>query len=178
MPDFLKIANQSGASQDDFEMSQMMFVMAQIKPKKILEIGVHTGNGLKAFKQAFPKAKLYGLEIDTQHLQFKDFELIEGDGTQPDIIEKVKAFGPFDFIFIDGDHTYQGVEADWNNYKDMVAPGGAIGFHDTSRVGEGWMSKVEVRPFLEQLTQSQTYKYIEFRNGWENPGTVIIWPES
>lgn len=156
----------------------MLEVIDQIQPKKILEIGVHTGGGLQSFGQAFPDAELFGIEIDAQYLHFKDFHLFEGDGTTREMIDRVAEFGPYDFIFIDGDHTYNGVKADWENYKDMVAPGGAVGFHDTSRVGEGWMSKVEVRPFLEHLTENYSYKYVEFRNGWQNPGTVIIWPES
>lgn len=176
MIDFQKIAEDCGASQDAFELRQMLETVAQLKPKKILEIGVHTGNGLKAFGQAFPDAKLYGLEIDSQFLQFKDFALIEGDATKPEIIEAVRKLGPFDFIFIDGDHRFEGVKADWDNYHGMVRPGGAVGFHDTSRTGEGWMSKVEVRPFLETLWQSNSYKCVEFWNGRENPGTAIIWP--
>jgi cephalosporin hydroxylase len=35
-----------------------------------------------------------------------------------------------DFLFIDGDHTDQGVTADYNDYKEFVRPGGLIGFHD------------------------------------------------
>lgn len=177
MPNFWKIAKESGASQDWFELEQMLEVMDQLKPTSILEIGVHTGRGLESFGKAFPKAKLVGLEIDTKFLQFKDFTLIEGDGTKPEIIEKVRKEGPYDFIFIDGDHTFEGVKADWENYRGMIYAGGAIGFHDTSRVGEGWMSKVEVRPFLDELFKQSSMRMVEFRNGWENPGTIIVWPE-
>jgi len=35
-----------------------------------------------------------------------------------------------DFLFIDGDHTEVGVEADYNDYKEFVRPGGLIAFHD------------------------------------------------
>jgi cephalosporin hydroxylase len=37
----------------------------------------------------------------------------------------------FDFAFIDGDHTYDGVRADWLAYSPMVRPGGTVAFHDT-----------------------------------------------
>ena len=33
-------------------------------------------------------------------------------------------------IFIDGDHTYDQVVADFQNYQDMIAPGGILVFHD------------------------------------------------
>jgi hypothetical protein len=35
-----------------------------------------------------------------------------------------------DFLFIDGDHTYEGVKQDYEMYKHLVKPGGWIGFHD------------------------------------------------
>lgn len=35
-----------------------------------------------------------------------------------------------DLLFIDGDHTYEGVKHDFMLYRDLVRPGGLIGFHD------------------------------------------------
>lgn len=35
-----------------------------------------------------------------------------------------------DFLFIDGDHVYEGVKQDYEMYKHLVKPGGWIGFHD------------------------------------------------
>jgi len=35
-----------------------------------------------------------------------------------------------DFLFIDGDHSYEGVKADYEDYRDFVRPGGLIAFHD------------------------------------------------
>ena len=35
-----------------------------------------------------------------------------------------------DLLFIDGDHTYRSVLADWLIYKNFVAKGGIIAFHD------------------------------------------------
>ena len=58
---------------------------------------------------------------------------LEGDSHNKNFKEKV--YSEFsneklDFLFIDGDHTEVGVEADFNNYKDMVREGGIIAFHD------------------------------------------------
>ncbi|MEO0559033.1 MAG: class I SAM-dependent methyltransferase [Bacteroidota bacterium] len=36
-----------------------------------------------------------------------------------------------DFLFIDGDHRYDGLKADWEAWRDLVAPGGIVGLHDT-----------------------------------------------
>jgi hypothetical protein len=35
-----------------------------------------------------------------------------------------------DLLFIDGDHEYEGVRSDFVQYRDLVAPGGLIVFHD------------------------------------------------
>jgi len=35
-----------------------------------------------------------------------------------------------DFLFIDGDHTYEGVKRDFNMYSSLVKEGGIIAFHD------------------------------------------------
>lgn len=37
-----------------------------------------------------------------------------------------------DFIFIDGDHAYEGLERDWLLYSKKVIPGGYILLHDTA----------------------------------------------
>jgi predicted O-methyltransferase YrrM len=36
-----------------------------------------------------------------------------------------------DFVFIDGDHSYDGLRADWEAWSPLVAPGGVVGLHDS-----------------------------------------------
>lgn len=36
----------------------------------------------------------------------------------------------FDILFVDADHSYNGVSSDYNNYKRVVKNGGYIAFHD------------------------------------------------
>ena len=38
--------------------------------------------------------------------------------------------GECDFLFIDGDHTKEGVKEDFESYSPLVRDGGWIGFHD------------------------------------------------
>jgi len=38
---------------------------------------------------------------------------------------------PVDFVFIDGDHTYEGLRADWDTWAGLVAPDGLIAIHDS-----------------------------------------------
>src|SRR4029077_15872319 len=38
----------------------------------------------------------------------------------------------FDFAFVDGDHSYDGLRLDWELVGRRLAPGGGACFHDTS----------------------------------------------
>ena len=38
---------------------------------------------------------------------------------------------PVALIFIDGDHSYEGLSADWFAWKPLVAPGGLVCLHDS-----------------------------------------------
>jgi predicted O-methyltransferase YrrM len=37
----------------------------------------------------------------------------------------------FDFVFIDGDHSYRGLQKDWEAWSQVVAPGGILAIHDS-----------------------------------------------
>ena len=58
---------------------------------------------------------------------------IHGDSHSYETLEKVVNLldgEKVDFLFIDGDHTYEGVKADYQMYRHIVKSGGWIGFHD------------------------------------------------
>jgi len=38
---------------------------------------------------------------------------------------------PIDFLFIDGDHSWTGVERDWRDWSSHVVPGGLVALHDS-----------------------------------------------
>jgi predicted O-methyltransferase YrrM len=76
-------------------------------------------------------------------------DLMNGQSGQPELLQKVAEIvdakiikgnsrevhtqidGPFDMILIDGDHSYEGVKADWDNYFPKLESGGIICLHDT-----------------------------------------------
>jgi predicted O-methyltransferase YrrM len=47
---------------------------------------------------------------------------------------------PIDLLFIDGDHTENGVRRDWLDWNRFVVPGGIVIFHDARRFEGGWTS--------------------------------------
>jgi predicted O-methyltransferase YrrM len=42
---------------------------------------------------------------------------------------------PASLLFVDGDHTYEGARADYERWRELVAPGGDMLFHDAVDVG-------------------------------------------
>jgi predicted O-methyltransferase YrrM len=41
-----------------------------------------------------------------------------------------------DFVFIDGDHSYEGLRGDWEAWSGLVAPGGVVALHDSCSSAE------------------------------------------
>lgn len=55
------------------------------------------------------------------------YRLIQGMSEAPDVIEQA-ATETYNYMFIDGDHSYAGVVRDWANYGPMLEPGGFVLF--------------------------------------------------
>lgn len=63
----------------------------------------------------------------------QDLRLIDGDSHSPASVERFREAldgRKLDLLLIDGDHTYEGVKADYELYSGFVRPGGTIAFHD------------------------------------------------
>ena len=74
-----------------------------------------------------------GAEIPEAYKDFVKIELIDPD--DPDSLaivcdEQIKQHGKFDVVFIDGDHSYDGVSHDWYVVARRLAIDGVALFHD------------------------------------------------
>lgn len=103
--------------------------------------------------------------------------VILGDSTDAGVIQKAEYHGPYDAIFIDGDHRYEGVKKDWENYRGFARK--VVAFHDI--VAHGAISSatgdhVEVPRLWQEIKQThQTIEIIEA--GAERPlgiGVVVL----
>jgi predicted O-methyltransferase YrrM len=59
--------------------------------------------------------------------------LIRSDSHLPSTLEELERHldgTELDFLFIDGDHTYEGVKKDFEMYSPLVGAGGIIALHD------------------------------------------------
>jgi hypothetical protein len=49
--------------------------------------------------------------------------------------------GQIDFLFIDGDHSENGVRRDWDDWHRFVATGGIVVFHDAALFPRSWTAR-------------------------------------
>lgn len=87
-------------------------------------------------------------------------DLIRGDSQLSSTLDQVKHLlggKALDYLFIDGDHRYQGVRQDFSLYAQLVRPGGIVAFHDiaegepvpTVDVPRFWREIRDLSPTLE-----------------------------
>jgi hypothetical protein len=78
-----------------------------------------------------------GDQLRGQNLKFIPRVEIIGSSMEPRVIEMAKQISKirqYDILFIDGDHSYNGVKNDTLNYISIVRGGGYLIFHDTEHI--------------------------------------------
>ena len=67
-----------------------------------------------------------------------------------------------DFFFVDGDHSFEGLAADWKVVRQLLKPRGVAGFHDTaSASGAKVHSEGAIRFFDEVIAKDSEFTRIE-----------------
>jgi len=74
-----------------------------------------------------------------------------------------------DFLFIDGDHTYEGVRRDFEMYSPLVRGGGAVAFHD---IVPGPPENVGGVPKFWSEVRNR-FKHLEIVKDWSQGGYGI-----
>ena len=62
---------------------------------------------------------------------------------------------PIDFLFIDGDHSYDAVRRDWEDWSGHVTPGGHVAFHDALPEAAWMDDSYGSARFVSELLDSQ-----------------------
>lgn len=155
------IAQRSLASQDKWELEQLLLEVEKIHPKVIVEIGVHLGGGMRVLKEAFDPKYMIGLEQDTCY-EYPELTVLTGvdshkEETKSKLIGALSDMGKIDYMMIDGDHSYQGVQLDFYMYKDLVRKGGIIAFHDIGVINN---DSCHVKEFWNDIKGRYSYKEI------------------
>ena len=137
--------------QNPVEIEALFKAVCEISPERVLEIGTARGGSLYLWIQAaeptatvvsvdlpggdfggaYPEARVPFYEAFRRSDQ--QLTLLRLDSHEPSTLDAVKAAfnqQTIDFAFIDGDHTYEGVKADFEDYGPLVRAGGLVAFHD------------------------------------------------
>lgn len=126
------------------EILALARAVQSIAPRIILEIGTASG-GTALIWSYLASERVITCDLKDMTYQAPLFtrfpppgsrcqiSLLTGDSHRADFkaqVERALGGAQVDFLFIDGDHSEQGVTADYRDYKGFVRPGGLIAFHD------------------------------------------------
>ena len=79
-------------------------------------------------------------------------------GTSESLVVLARHTGLYDFVFIDGDHSYNGAKKDFENALNVIKPDGIIAFHDSNVYEEGmgvWKLMDELKKDARYTLQEQ-----------------------
>jgi len=159
--------------------------------KHLLEIGTYRGGTLFVFSQVAEKdATIISVDYSMTILGFvyragqwplfrkfirkgQSLLLLRKDSHQAETLTGIERFlqgHKLDFLFIDGDHTYQGVRKDFEMYSPLVRSGGLVAFHDITPSGDK-----EVYKFWAEVKNNYTYKEFIHRTGEDAMGIGVLW---
>jgi len=140
-------AYKTKSSQIESEILALARAVEEIEPRVILELGTARGGTLLLWSQLASELVVScdiqarrGLHEIAESFPPPDsacrVDLVVGNSHSPEVEDEIRRLllgRPIDFLFIDGDHSEAGVEADFLRYGRWVRPGGAIAFHDIAR---------------------------------------------
>lgn len=191
----VEIARAAGAfrsNQKKGEITPLLDALSKLEPRRILEIGSDRGGTLALFAHiATPPAKVLSIDINYPSLRAKcnklvipdtcDLTCLECDSHSAQAFEHASKWlngERLDFLFIDGDHSYDGVKADYETFSPLVRPGGLIGFHDIvedykTRYGRPTLCDVGEVPRYWRELKSQVAEPIELIEDPEQDGYGI-----
>ena len=154
-----------------------------IQPKTILEIGTCNGGTLFIWSN-LASGRVISCDLNESKVRGELYQHFTPTGSDCDVVSlagdshsdaflkvvEARLEGEkVDFLFIDGDHTEEGVKKDYEMYSPLVRKGGLIAFHDIVEKQPTPMNQVFY--FWEKL--KPTVKYEEFVNDHKQTGFGI-----
>ena len=133
------------------EILQLARILQEHSPKRSMEIGTNYGGTLFLLCNVSPPdAKIISVDLPSGPFgggypkrkvplfrrfakNDQELHLIRGDSHSEEIkkqVLKILNGEPLDYLFIDGDHTYSGVQRDFQMYSPLMRSGGIVVFHD------------------------------------------------
>jgi predicted O-methyltransferase YrrM len=121
------------------ELDAALALHGRLRPKRILEIGCWDGGTLREWLQAKPPPTLV-VAVSLEHRQPEAYEgwrqartqlvVGTGDSMGADMQALIREHAPYDWAFIDGEHSYPYVRHDMDMVMPLMRAGGAVLLHD------------------------------------------------
>lgn len=169
------------------EIAELGRILQSAAPRRSLEIGTDYGGTLLLLcRLSPPNAKIISVDLPSGRFgggyprrkvplfrkfpkEAQQLHLIRGDSHSLETKERVlRILGDelLDYLFVDADHTYDGVRNDFQMYAPLVRSGGIVAFHDI--IDHKKETKCEVSKFWAQVKQHYRYHEIvaDRSQGW------------
>jgi cephalosporin hydroxylase len=140
--------------QSKYEIKTFLEEVEKRKPRTIVEIGTGRGGTLYMYcryltsatriitvdlpqsaRNQWNNGRLWRTFSNRAELVFLEGDS-HGSAIRSEVARLVGQEGA-DFIFIDGDHSYEGVKADFHGFRPMLAKGGILAMHDINLQDSG-----------------------------------------
>jgi predicted O-methyltransferase YrrM len=157
------------------EFVPLLEEVRRLNPQTVLEIGTHRGGTLYLWARlARPDAILVSIDLPGGKFgggyspfrapiyrrfaqERQKLHLMRANSHSESTLEETNRLlsgRPIDLLFIDGDHTHQGVKRDWEMYSPLVRSGGLVVFHDVA----GNYGETQVKAFWDTIKASYAHK--------------------
>ena len=164
------------------DIESLAALLAWRKPKRVFEIGTYKGASSDLFLTLLPQAQVISIAF-VQDLGLGGrynnddlppdqvgalvspenrprFTQLIGDSHAINPADFIRTHGRMDLVFIDGDHSREGVGQDTDLAHAILAPGGAIAWHDANPKRKYLGSRLFLEEDMPQLALATEDDYI------------------
>lgn len=179
-----KAIYQYHALQKQEELYRYLWLLSILNPRIHLEIGCDAGGSLWATKQVLPRAIIFGITLvdgpySSQYQLAEEASngcyIIDGDSQMYDTrgrLMEILNEQHLDSLFIDADHSYDGVEADYRMYSPLVHMNGMIAFHD---ICHHTHPGIGVERFWQSIPKRTHVELVSPPTDWGGIGVMRKW---
>ena len=153
------------------ELADFIIYLKKIEMKRgpfkhFLEIGFGNGSTNTILNKFFKFEKIVVIDnfsANTSNdslvanLRNKNLIILSGDSTSELCIKNAEKEGPYDLVFIDGNHTNPFIQQDFTNYGSLTKKNGYVALHDI--VSNEWP---DVSKSWNKIKKNKNFNYKEF----------------
>lgn len=120
------------------ELAMMVALYAETRPRRVLEIGSWQGGTMHVWLTQATPDLVVAVDLDHQREDLyekwadpaTEVVAITASSLEPETKTLVREHGPYDWLFVDGDHSEHGVRSDVELAIEVAAPGATVLIHD------------------------------------------------